>query len=238
MYADIEKRNERRRERYYEKRQDITYVCQCCGIEYQPKEKNRDRYCSRECADKQKAINKVERLKRMEEYKSIKFCAYCGIVHSAGTSTYCSDKCSKEAQSLKKRLRTMSYKIVDCKCCGKQFMQEYKKSKVYCSDECVRTYGKAEHRHARRKRIKENGRVDQGININRLARQENNLCHICHTVCDDSDYKITDEGYFLAGDQYPSIDHVIPLSKGGTHTHDNVRLAHFKCNRDKSDSIQ
>jgi 5-methylcytosine-specific restriction endonuclease McrA len=27
-----------------------------------------------------------------------------------------------------------------------------------------------------------------------------------------------------------SIDHVQPLSRGGSHTTDNVRLAHLRCN--------
>lgn len=30
-----------------------------------------------------------------------------------------------------------------------------------------------------------------------------------------------------------SIDHIVPLSKGGTHTKDNVQLAHFLCNSRK-----
>lgn len=31
----------------------------------------------------------------------------------------------------------------------------------------------------------------------------------------------------------PTIDHVIPLSRGGTHTWDNVQLAHLNCNKQK-----
>lgn len=35
----------------------------------------------------------------------------------------------------------------------------------------------------------------------------------------------------------PTVDHVIPLAKGGTHTYDNVRCAHFMCNCLKSDRL-
>ena len=35
----------------------------------------------------------------------------------------------------------------------------------------------------------------------------------------------------------PSIDHIIPLSKGGTHTYENVQLTHLVCNLRKSDKI-
>ena len=33
----------------------------------------------------------------------------------------------------------------------------------------------------------------------------------------------------------PSLDHIIPLSKGGTHTRDNVQLSHLRCNLSKGD---
>lgn len=36
---------------------------------------------------------------------------------------------------------------------------------------------------------------------------------------------------------YPSIDHIIPVSHGGTHTWDNVELAHRYCNGVKSDKV-
>lgn len=32
----------------------------------------------------------------------------------------------------------------------------------------------------------------------------------------------------------PSLDHILPVSKGGTDFLDNLRLAHRKCNMDRS----
>lgn len=242
MYADIEKRNERRRERYHEKIQDITYVCKFCGIEYHPKDKRRNQYCTRECADKQRAADKLKRIETEKERKSIKFCPHCGIVHGGKTQSYCSDKCRVElgrlrSRNYKREILKLNYKKSECKCCGKQFEQTLNNSKIYCSEECIKTNASSEARHKRRIRIKQNGRKDYGINLRRLIRKDNNTCHICGYSCDDSDFQITEEGYFIVGDDYPSIDHVIPLSKGGTHTHDNVKLAHFKCNYIKSDNI-
>ena len=46
-----------------------------------------------------------------------------------------------------------------------------------------------------------------------------------------------EDGTFIAGKNYPSIDHVNALANGGTHTWDNVRLAHCECNRRKSDNL-
>lgn len=242
MYADLDKRNKRRRERYHERVQDITYICRCCGIEYHPKDKRRDKYCTRECSDKQKAIDKIAKVKHKEELKSINFCVHCGLVHSTGRTSYCSDKCRIEVGRIKSRdyqntQRKSKYKNVECKCCGKQFMQEYKKSKVYCTDECRKTYLHTLKKIRRKYNIVKNGEVDYGISLQRLIEKDNNICHICGMPCDDSDFSITEKEYRITGDNYPSIDHVIPLSKGGTHTHDNIKLAHFKCNYIKGDSI-
>ena len=33
-----------------------------------------------------------------------------------------------------------------------------------------------------------------------------------------------------------SLDHIVPLSRGGTHTLDNVQLAHLACNERKHNS--
>ena len=42
---------------------------------------------------------------------------------------------------------------------------------------------------------------------------------------------------FIAGNDYPSIDHIIPISKGGQHTWDNVQLAHMICNSIKNNKM-
>lgn len=34
-----------------------------------------------------------------------------------------------------------------------------------------------------------------------------------------------------------SLDHIVPLSKGGSHTYDNVQLAHLVCNVSKGDRL-
>jgi 5-methylcytosine-specific restriction endonuclease McrA len=52
---------------------------------------------------------------------------------------------------------------------------------------------------------------------------------LCGEKCnwDDIEYK---DGKAKAGESYPSIDHIIPLSKGGTQSWENVKLAHRHCN--------
>ena len=59
---------------------------------------------------------------------------------------------------------------------------------------------------------------------------------ICGRPCDYEDYTV-DGDIFIAGNWYPSIDHVIPVSKGGRHSWDNVKLAHRLCNTVKSNKL-
>jgi len=35
----------------------------------------------------------------------------------------------------------------------------------------------------------------------------------------------------------PSLDHIVPLSQGGTHTYNNIQLAHLKCNLSKHNNV-
>jgi 5-methylcytosine-specific restriction endonuclease McrA len=58
----------------------------------------------------------------------------------------------------------------------------------------------------------------------RIARDRPN-CHLCGEAI-DYDLPHLDPGAFV-------IDHVIPLTKGGTDTIDNVKAAHRSCNSTK-----
>lgn len=67
-----------------------------------------------------------------------------------------------------------------------------------------------------------------------VAKREKFICHICGIEVDDDDFTRTDSGSFVAGPMYPTVDHVIPKSKGGSHHWTNLKLAHNRCNSRKS----
>ena len=72
------------------------------------------------------------------------------------------------------------------------------------------------------KRAQEYGvRFERGITPREIFRRDLGLCGIC--------------GEWVQP-RHVSIDHKVPLSKGGTHTRDNVQLAHLKCNKIKGSS--
>lgn len=136
-----------------------------------------------------------------------------------------------------------------CKVCGSQYtVRQYMEScglsfysdAGYCSKTCkyLRTRSKANE--SRKKHPRENKNHydrarklglprDRGITLRKLIERDGLYCAICGMACIYSgDSK---------SDLYPSIDHIIPMKKGGGHTWDNVQVAHRICNSIKGAKI-
>lgn len=126
----------------------------------------------------------------------------------------------------------LKLKVNKCTYCGKKFVDT--KVYKYCSKQCVRRTNDLKKSDARRERIESNG-IKENITLPRLFKRDKGVCHICKGKCDYNDYEIKGNAFY-AKDNYPSRDHVIPLSKGGTHTWDNVKLAHMRCNTIKNNN--
>ena len=116
-----------------------------------------------------------------------------------------------------------------CKNCGQEYCIESTgyNSERYCSEKCMKRYVMRVKNDRRLRRMKTRNH-DTDITLEKLFRKEDGICYLCGKPCDWSDMV---EG--IAGGDYPSIDHVRPISKGGTHEWSNVRLAHRKCNTAK-----
>lgn len=124
-----------------------------------------------------------------------------------------------------------------CKYCGNHFMTQYKKSKVFCCEECAEKHSRYMNKLAEKRRkgkITSLDRLDNDITLPLLFKRDKGICKICGGLCDYNDYEIKDDT-IIVGNNYPSIDHIKPISKGGSHTWDNVQLSHKLCNSIKSD---
>lgn len=73
---------------------------------------------------------------------------------------------------------------------------------------------------------------DESITLERVMKKYNGICQICGQPVDVNDIH---KGHIRK--LYPTVDHIIPLSKGGTHTWGNVQLAHMYCNAGKRDKV-
>jgi len=133
---------------------------------------------------------------------------------------------ARKEQERKERLAA-NFREGKCVVCGKAFTTYNPLQKTCCS-EC----GKKLSYARKQKRIPDEQVIDKDITLEALYRRDSGVCYLCGGVCDWNDKKGN-----IVGGLYPSIDHIIPVSRGGLHSWDNVRLAHFQCNAKKSNDI-
>lgn len=174
--------------------------------------------------------------------KHIIKCVCCGaekIVQRFYNIAECAD-CSREKE---RQLKELS-KIKVCQQCGNTF-KPIRSTALYCSEECSKRAYKERNRDSIRekqkirKRLREanakaNGKIDYSITLAKLMERDNHTCKLCGRKVNENDYVFVGDA-FIAGNDYPSIDHIKPLSKGGAHQWDNVQLAHRLCNSLKCD---
>jgi hypothetical protein len=82
----------------------------------------------------------------------------------------------------------------------------------------------------RRDRIKANGPVES-FTPQEIGQRDGWLCGICQ----DTGHPV-DPGQKRPHPLSPALDHIKPVADGGTHTRDNVCIAHWFCNHEKNDS--
>jgi hypothetical protein len=169
-------------------------------------------------------------------------CARCGntFVPVKAKQTYCSKSCAARSRPPRLKRAKATPEVTLCKVhfitcvhCGKLFTT--RRRRRICSTACrkarqaQRYYTNPKYRdgilhsgHARRAH-KLGLDADHTINLSYIIKRDRGRCGICHKPVRAK-----------RGRRGPSIDHIIPLSIGGTHTLDNVQLAHLACNWSKN----
>ena len=115
----------------------------------------------------------------------------------------------------------------------------------FCSDECRHAYSdqlKARKREAKRRYRKETGRhfrqraKHYGVEYERFPKsliyeRDNYICQLCKgPVLRAARYRRRDGKIHMKS---PTIDHIVPISRGGDHKPHNCQTACFKCNSKK-----
>ena len=199
--------------------------------------------------------NREETVKRQEENK---------IRHRLEAKQLAEQRArEKEAERMKNNPLGLSHyqlerekkldEVFICKECGAEYTpRQYVAScggktfsnPGYCSVECKKKalnrmshkarkmrIGADNHRHRARKYGCE---YDPSVTLKKLIERDGLRCAICGEMCDPNDH--TWSKYM--GPMSPTIDHIVPLSKGGGHIWDNVQIAHAMCNSKKSDGVE
>lgn len=135
---------------------------------------------------------------------------------------YCSNLCARAFHPHASLLSPIEYG--ECARCGGVFVRRLHRLGTYCSPRC----SKRARKHARRHIHRSTARRGEVITIRKLAERDHWRCGICG--------KAVPKNRTVPHPRAATVDHVIPLDPDhrGTHTWDNVQLAHFECNWRKS----
>lgn len=121
-----------------------------------------------------------------------------------------------------------------CRGCGKFFMGRNRIQK-HCSDACaIEAWKRANPdrirelgvRHASRRRALKLTTSVEDFTVTQVRLLYGDVCYLCG---DRINFRLK---HPHPGS--PSLDHVIPLARGGTHTLDNVAMTHWRCNHKKN----
>lgn len=228
--------------KYKGRQEHITIKCKACGEVYERNPQNCMKFGA--ACPNCKAIRSAEALRIREQ-------AHKAELEKKKAEKLAANPLGLSAYQLERE------KVLDvphvCKVCGKEYtirsyMQSigtsYKRDSGYCSKAC-REKQKHINERANRKKARAEGRryccrhytrakrlglpAEEGITKAKLLKRDGPFCALCFLPLQtDGDPK---------SDLYWSIDHIVPMHKGGGHTWDNVQLAHRLCNSNKRDLV-
>lgn len=204
-------------------------TCRGCGRTFRPKQVDRTKYCSRECAfaDAKAWMQKRE---RRPMFCRVHPCEDCGriVPQNRKRCQPCSDK------------RAVRPSVQQCVCvdCDTAFDSERRRRRCApCAGARKRkTIRKSKRAHRAkfgkswRKRARVLGVAYEPVNRIRVFDRDGWRCQICGAATPKA----------LLGkhkQRAPTLDHRVPISKGGSHTYGNVQCACLSCNVAKSDKI-
>jgi len=200
----------------------ITVTCEGCGNDFRPMRTDRVRFCSRGCAG-------AERTKRRQvKYPSsaVRFCLCeeCNRLFAArGPAVVCGSSCAAVRADARRRARIEEQRTARaCAHCATTFLPAHG-AMVYCSDRCARRSAKVKHGSTHRRRARGFGVAYEVVNPLRVFERDAWRCQECGCKTPRSLRGTTNP-------RAPELDHIQPMSRGGSHTYRNTRCTCRACN--------
>jgi 5-methylcytosine-specific restriction endonuclease McrA len=205
----------------------LEMICMHCGTAFKPKTADAVTFCSRAC----NYAHKAAQPKSVSMPNSFT-CKHCRTPFTSilKGKLFCSQDCSRlhSLERAKRKLRARPAVTKRCANCNREFSAVLHPEKVFCSKRCsqasARRTRKAKERHYEYKRKYRKAIATwpcERIRLAILRDRDKGMCWLCDKPVED---------VAVPHPSAPTIDHVIPIAKGGQHLYSNVRLAHFICN--------
>ena len=228
-------------------------TCKHCGKAFLARQRSSGTFCSRQCRmewqrqhsclDTSKdagdaIIERAERYwthasslaKRLLASMTPRLCAECGkpFMPTSPRHVICSKQCC-HARAVRAQREKLGIGPRACAWCGKMMSVVQPGPCAYCSDACrnsgyrkVKRKGRSMYRVQRRMRMRGNAGYVHRVDPQEIYERDGCQCGICG---ESIDLRLEHPHPLSA-----SLDHVVPLARGGCHTRDNLQAAHFICN--------
>jgi hypothetical protein len=126
---------------------------------------------------------------------------------------------------IRERPKTRVFIAGVCPCCRESFVAFAWTGSRYCSPECRIQL----ERQSRRNR-QVAAEKSEPIYRRKVFERDNWTCRLCR--------KPVQQDALVPHPKAPTVDHILPLALGGSHTYMNVQCAHFICNSKKSANVR
>ena len=202
--------------------------CNICGINFSSQRKRNKPICT-DC--QRRAHNDYSRERARDLSTSVPrpsrliyICKECGIQYESShpKTIYCSRKCKDLGNTrIDREARIASKPVRYCLHCGVEMPPAMRSDAKFCSEECNSAAHQLMRNLARRA-----GDIERSVVFRlQIAERDNWICGICD---EEVDRTLSHPDPMCA-----SVDHVIPLARGGTNDLDNLQISHLRCNLSK-----
>lgn len=193
---------------YYQK------ICEHCSIEFKVLPKNRkQRFCKPECYN-DSILNP----------NKLQTCLHCNTALNRLQIKFCSRSCSTTYYNqIRYSEQTVTQTLRECQHCRTL------STRKYCSNTCKVSAN----------RIKIYGSIEMALELRRIKRNECSAHYrakVRNQTPEDIDRKAIQEFYAKCPIGH-EVDHIIPISKGGLHSLENLQYLTLHENRSKGSKI-
>jgi hypothetical protein len=200
-------------------------VCELCGASFE-KLQSKQRFCNRSC---NKAAGKRRaRARKNPDHKRVGVCTHCGGTCRMFVCDSCREQKKREAIQVFNERRKLNGRtdrpnatpLGTCRTCGGE-------CEIYVCDVC-------KHENVRFHRLKHRLQMkeieSERYTPSEIAERDGWRCQLCR--------KAVNSRKRWPDPLSASIDHIVPISKGGTDVRANVQLAHLRCNISKGNRLR
>jgi hypothetical protein len=253
--------NECRPSVYKKHKQEISHTCEFCGKEF-TSNREQTKFCSSSCAAKHKRRENAEvkgcrvcgkelgklvkgklycssecgKMWEKENPRWVKSCLKCGkeFKTNFGNQKYCGYECAG-------RIR----RLATCKNCNKEFAHTRTDTAgLFCSRKCTFEYQhngagvnlkistadkKKVNNESAMRRARRMGVTYELVDIIKVFERDRWTCALCGEPIN--------KRLIFPHPMSPSLDHIVPLKRLGSHTYNNVQASHLRCNCSKGQSV-